>query len=182
MFHPPFCFQLNRSPEPPGRRVGALWPWRFWPRSPTSAARSGLGVSGAARRPKWTSQAPRPGCQGKRGRDTSILLKWNCMPQTHRHTHIYIPTTYMYVYIYIYYFFVYIMYNSLITISRFFSIEIMSLYNVINLISLCFHLLCFAWIFSYIYFVHYVLVTKMSTRLTRHDGTVWYLFDLHNGT
>ena len=101
MFHPPFCFQLNRSPEPPGRRVGALWPWRFWPRPPTSAARSGLGVSGAARRPKWTSQAPRPGCQGKRGRDTSILLKWNCMPQTHRHTHIYIPTTYMYVYIYI---------------------------------------------------------------------------------
>lgn len=42
----------------------------------------------------------------------------------------------------------------------------MSLYNVINLISLCFHLLCFVWIFSYIYFVHYALVTKMSTRLT----------------
>lgn len=112
MFHPPFCFQLNRSPELPGRRVGALWPWKFWPRPPTWAARSGLGVSGAARRPKWTSQAPRPGCQGNRGRE-SLKFYSNeiaCLKHTHTyHISIYLLPTCRCVYIYIYtiYYFLY---------------------------------------------------------------------------
>lgn len=63
----------------------------------------------------------------------------------HTHISIYLLPTCMCIYIYC---FLYILCKNHWSQLVVFSIELMSLYNVINFISLCFHLLCFVWIFS----------------------------------